>query len=72
MVDMSTYNILSEREGTESRGMTLKPLDSLADAAMHAEESPGDEFLLTLPTKVPGFGFHNKRWGMYRYFSEPS
>jgi hypothetical protein len=72
MVDMSTYNILAEREGTESRGMTLKPLDSLADAAMHAEGSPGDDLLLTLPTKVPAFGFHNKRWGMYGYFPEPS
>jgi hypothetical protein len=72
MVDMSTYKILSEREVTESRDMTSRPQDSLADAAMHAEELPGDDFLLTLPTKVPGFGFHNKRWGMYRYFSEPS
>jgi hypothetical protein len=72
MVDMSTYKILHEREGTESRDMTSRPQDSLTDAAMHAEESPGDDFLLTLPTKVPAFGFHNKRWGMYKYFSESS
>ncbi|KAG9532239.1 MFS general substrate transporter, partial [Aureobasidium melanogenum] len=59
MVDMPTYNLLHSKatdEKTWTDGDSINPTD------MKAEESPGDDFLLTLPAKVKGFGFHNKRW----------
>ncbi|KAG9672488.1 P-loop containing nucleoside triphosphate hydrolase protein, partial [Aureobasidium melanogenum] len=62
MVDMSTYNTLHPATDNAPNDPTLTGGDGLDHTAMNAKESPGDDFLLTLPTKVPGFGFHNKRW----------
>ncbi|KAH0044111.1 P-loop containing nucleoside triphosphate hydrolase protein, partial [Aureobasidium melanogenum] len=57
MVDMSTYNTLHQTTvNAPDDG------DGIDRAAMEAKEPPGEDFLLTLPAKVPGFGFHNKRW----------
>lgn len=67
MVDMSTYNTLHSTQADGPHDQTSSGGDSIGQAAMNAKEPPGDDFLLTLPAKVPGFGFHNKRWGMSNY-----
>jgi hypothetical protein len=77
MVDMSTYNVLHNKEATPPQDMTFKTQDitfktqdELGNTAMEAVEPPGDDFLLTLPSQVSGFGFHNKRWGTCGWCSE--
>lgn len=71
MIDMSTYNTLHQNQNQEAviapHDMALSLQAGIGHDAMKAKEPPGEKFLLTLPTKVPGFGFHNKRWGMFMY-----
>ncbi|KAG9854832.1 P-loop containing nucleoside triphosphate hydrolase protein, partial [Aureobasidium melanogenum] len=62
MVDMSTYKTLHPTPANAPHDPTSTGGHGIDQAAMKAEEPPGDNFLLTLPAKVPGFGFHNKRW----------
>ncbi|KAG9660618.1 P-loop containing nucleoside triphosphate hydrolase protein, partial [Aureobasidium melanogenum] len=62
MVDMSTYHTLHQTAVNTSHSISSKVRGDIEDAVMQAKKSPGDEFLLTLPAKVPGFGFHNKTW----------
>ncbi|KAH0362599.1 P-loop containing nucleoside triphosphate hydrolase protein, partial [Aureobasidium melanogenum] len=62
MVDMSTYKKLHQTTDNASHDSSSTVGEGLDHAAMYAEKPPGDDFLLTLPAKVPGFGFHNKRW----------
>ncbi|KAG9697758.1 P-loop containing nucleoside triphosphate hydrolase protein, partial [Aureobasidium melanogenum] len=61
MVDMSTYHTLHPSTADAPQDMA-SPGEALEHTTMQAKEPPGDDFLFTLPARVPGFGFHNKRW----------
>lgn len=64
MIDMATYHTLHPPTADAPQDSASPGVDAIEHAVMQAEDHPGDDFLLTLPAKVPGFGFHNKRFGM--------
>ena len=65
MIDVKTYNELHE----ESQGQAAIIHDDLGEDAMQADEPPSDSFLLSLPSKIRGFGLHDKKWSRFKVFS---
>ena len=57
MVDIEMYRRMHSDEEQKPR----QP-DDLSEEAMNGSDPPEYPFLLLLPTKVRGFGFHDKKW----------
>lgn len=62
MIDLPTYGRMHPNTAivhdTESEGIEL------------LETPPKDPFLFLLPASVRGYGFHDKKWSKYGYYSE--
>ncbi|KAK4206269.1 Fidgetin-like protein 1 [Rhypophila decipiens] len=59
MVDMATYLSLHHVQGIAG----ISPdEDSISDELINGENPPGESFLLLLPSKILGFGLHDKKW----------
>lgn len=57
MVDIDTYRRMHSDEELDPRNK-----DDLSEESMNAENPPDDPFLLLLPAKIQGYGFHDKKW----------
>ncbi|KAK1759718.1 P-loop containing nucleoside triphosphate hydrolase protein [Echria macrotheca] len=57
MVDMETYKHIHEQDA-EPRTHDVE----LGQTSMTSEAPPSDEFTLQLPSRIRGFGLHDKKW----------
>ncbi|KAK4207537.1 P-loop containing nucleoside triphosphate hydrolase protein [Rhypophila decipiens] len=73
MVDMATYLELHQKESTATGGQSSlhhvqglagdsREEDIISDELINDENPPGESFLLLLPSKILGFGLHDKKW----------
>ncbi|KAM7209780.1 ATPase family AAA domain-containing protein FIGL1, partial [Rhypophila decipiens] len=62
MVDMATYLELHQKESMAVGGQSSLRHDSISDELVNGENPPGESFLLLLPSKILGFGLHDKKW----------
>ncbi|KAH7094543.1 AAA family ATPase [Paraphoma chrysanthemicola] len=56
MVDAETYKLMHSEEEPPSDRIELE------DSIMNAEDPPPEPFSLLLPSRLRGYGFHNKKW----------
>ncbi|KAM7187458.1 P-loop containing nucleoside triphosphate hydrolase protein [Rhypophila sp. PSN 637] len=62
MIDMATYLELHQKESMVVEGQSSLHHDSISDKLIDGENPPGEGFLLLLPSKILGFGLHDKKW----------
>lgn len=60
MVDVDTHRTLHPAKYAEYQLTQYEEID------MSKEEPPSGSIRLLMPAKVPGFGFHDKKWSMLR------
>jgi hypothetical protein len=61
MIDIENYRRMHSGDELKPRGP-----DDLSEEDMDSSEPPDDHpFLMVLPGKVSGFGFHDKKWSKY-------
>jgi hypothetical protein len=58
MIDLNTYKQMHP-EAVEQHDIDHSGLEN-------ATVPPEDNFLLLLPSTVPGYGFHNKKWSEFQ------
>jgi hypothetical protein len=58
MIDTTAYNVM---HGDKNEEPEVDRIELDADA-MRTDNVPSEPFLLLLPIKIRGYGFHNKNW----------
>jgi hypothetical protein len=63
MVDYATYKLMHPPDPKKAR--EVPNTDTLEPGMMDQDNPPyGDEFVMCLPTKIPGYNMQKKDWGM--------
>ncbi|CAO2651416.1 Nn.00g039860.m01.CDS01 [Neocucurbitaria sp. VM-36] len=57
MIDIDTYRRMHSDEDLKAREK-----DDLSEETMNSDAPPEDDFVLLLPAKIQGYGFHDKKW----------
>jgi hypothetical protein len=60
MVDMNSYNMMDDNDDGEEPPSVTR--DELSAEDMLIDELPAEPFVLLLPSRIRGYGFHNKKW----------
>lgn len=62
MIDVATYHDLHSKE----QGQANVSQNDLSEELMASDEAPEGPFVLLLPSKIRGFGLHDKKWSKKR------